>query len=573
MNQHKLFFIIRRIRSDHSVAYKYFRKFFNMVRVQISDGILEGEVTNNEYGGKIFSFKGIPYAQPPLGDLRFKAPLPPKSWNGVRDAKKIKDQCYQYDRIFGKTNSGSEDCLYINVFSPNITPAKPLPVMVWIHGGGFTNGSGSDEIYGPDYLIRNDVILVTFNYRLEVLGFLCLDTEDVPGNAGMKDQVAALRWVQKNISKFGGDPNNVTIFGESAGGVSVSFHLLSPMSKGLFQKAIPQSGTAIAHWPTGFMIKDRSLQLARDLGCTSKDEREVYNFLKSQPVEALVNQHTTVTYAEAYKEAFLVPYSITAEKQFGNNERFMVAEPIEVLRNYGIHEGVDIMEGYTEDEGVACLGFGLNVHKMFFEANKYPEFFVPRSISIHCPLIDQMEVGKMIKSHYLKDEDVSMDNVYTLQKYFGTECFKYPSILFQKICAKRGKNKIFLYRFTCKSELNVFKHLLGAADIVGDRTVACHADELPYIFPIKFFTANNPNIDISRVFNLINQVTKLWTNFAKYGNPTPDESLGVIWKPYSLEGQDFLDIGTNLVADTASDRDEMEFWERIFKKYCPKFAP
>ncbi|XP_013141553.1 PREDICTED: esterase B1-like [Papilio polytes] len=499
-----------------------------MVQVQISDGILEGEVTNNEYGGKIFSFRGIPYAQPPLGDLRFKAPLPPKPWNGVRDAKKLGNQCYHYDIFLQKISPGSEDCLYINVFSPNIKPDKPLPVMVWIHGGGFTSGSSNDEMYGPDFLIRQDVILVSFNYRLEVLGFLCLDTEDVPGNAGMKDQVAALRWVQKNISNFGGDPDNVTIFGESAGGASVSFHLLSPMSKGLFKRAIPQSGHAIAHWPTSFMIKERSFQLARELGCNSKDEKEVSKFLKAQPVEALIRKHITVTYAETNKEALIVPFNITAEKQFGNNERFMVAEPIEVLRSYGIHEGVDVMEGYTEDEGVLFLGSGQSVHKMFTEANKYPEFFVPRSIAIHCPLIDQIEVGKMIKSYYFKDEEVSMDNVYTLQKYL---------------------------------------------DIVGDRNVVCHADELPYIFSMKIFTANNPNIDISRVFNLIEQVTKLWTNFAKYGNPTPDESLGVIWKPYSLEGQDFLDIGNNLVAGSSPDKDELEFWERIFKKYCPKFAP
>ncbi|XP_013141552.1 PREDICTED: esterase B1-like [Papilio polytes] len=544
-----------------------------MVQVRISDGILEGEVIENEYGGKIFSFKGIPYAQPPLGDLRFKAPLPPKPWNGVRDAKKLGNQCYQYDIFLQKLSHGSEDCLYVNVFSPNITPAKPLPVMVWFHGGGFTSGSGTDEMYGPDFLIRHDVILVTLNYRLEVLGFLCLDTEDVPGNAGMKDQVAALRWVRKNIGNFGGDPNNVTIFGESAGGASVLFHLLSPMSKGLFKRAIPQSGLAIAHWATSFMIKERSLQLARELGCNSKDEKEVSKFLKAQPVETLVKKHITVTYTETNKEGLIIPFNITAEKQFGNNERFMVGEPIEVLRNYGIHEGVDVMEGYTEDEGVLILGAGQSVHKMFAEANKYPEFFVPRSIAIHCPLIEQIEVGKMIKSYYFNDEDISKDNVYTLQKYFGSECFKYPTILFQKLCAKGMKNKVFLYNFTCKSELNIFKYLLGVADIIGDRTVVSHADELPYIFSMKVLKAINPNFDISRVIKLIDQVTKLWTNFAKYGNPTPDESLGVIWKPYSLEGQDYLDIGNNLVAGTAPDKEELEFWESVFKKYCPKFAP
>ncbi|XP_045535871.1 juvenile hormone esterase [Papilio machaon] len=548
-----------------------------MVQVRISDGILEGEVTDNKYGGKIYSFRGIPYAQPPLGDLRFKAPQPVKPWNGVRDAKKLGNECYQYNVVFSKVaKQGSEDCLYVNVFSPNLKPTKPLPVMVFIHGGGFTGGSGSDEFYGPNYLIRHDVIIVTLNYRLEILGFLCLDTEDVPGNAGMKDQVAALRWVQKNISNFGGDPNNVTIFGESAGGGSVSLHLLSPMSKGLFKRAIPQSGIATAHWATGFMVKERSLQLARELGCNSKDEKEIYEFFKALPVEALVNKHITVTYAETNKEVFIVPFSIVVEKQFGNNERFMVGEPIEILRNYGIHEGVDVMEGYTEDDGVAFLGGGKDISKMISQANKYAEFLVPQTMSIYCPLIDQMEIGKMIKRFYFKDEDVSMDNLYNLQKYLGVEVFKYPTILFQKICAKRGKNKVFLYTFTCKSELNVISHMMGVNDLFAshDKTLVCHADELPYMFHMKLLADFLPEIENnSRLMELIDQVTKLWTNFAKYGNPTPDESLGVIWKPYTLEGQDFLDIGENLVAGTRPDKDELEFWEQIYTKYCPKYAP
>ncbi|XP_013173656.1 PREDICTED: cholinesterase 1-like [Papilio xuthus] len=545
-----------------------------MVQVRISDGVLEGDVINNEYGGQIYSFKGIPYAQPPLGDLRFKAPQPVKPWNGVRDAKKLGNECYQFNIFAQKVNQGSEDCLYINVFSPNLKPTKPLPVMVWIHGGGFTGGTGSDELYGPNYLVRHDVILVTFHYRLEILGFLCLDTEDVPGNAGMKDQVAALRWVQKNISNFGGDPNNVTIFGESAGGGSVSLHLLSPMSKGLFKRAIPQSGLAIAHWATGFMVKERSLLLAKELGCNAKDEKEIYEFFKAQPVEALVKKHVTVTYAETNKEIITVPFSIVVEKQFGNNERFMVAEPIEVLRNYGIHEGVDVMEGYNEDEGVLFLSAGTDVHKMITQANKYAEFLVPKTMSIHCSLIDQIEIGKLIKQYYFKDEDVSLDNLYELQKYLGTEAFKYPTILFQKICAKNRKNKVYLYAFTCKSELNVFRHILGVEDFVlPDKTLVSHADELPYMFSIKSLTEINPKIEMNaRVMKMIDQVTKLWTNFAKYGNPTPDESLGVIWKPYSLEGQDFLDIGENLVAGTSPDKDELEFWERLYKKYVPKYS-
>lgn len=135
--------------------------------------------------------------------------------------------------------------------------------MVYIHGGAYLYGSGNDDIHGPEFLLQHDITLVTFNYRLEALGFLCLDTPEIPGNAGMKDQVAALRWVQENIEKFGSDPHNVTIFGESAGGTSVTYHLLSSMSNGLFHKVIAQSGVCISDWAQGKYGKDRALRAAK----------------------------------------------------------------------------------------------------------------------------------------------------------------------------------------------------------------------------------------------------------------------------------------------------------------------
>ncbi|CAH2047754.1 unnamed protein product, partial [Iphiclides podalirius] len=151
-----------------------------MTHVRVNEGVLEGELVNNEIGGQFYSFKGIPYAEAPVGDLRFKAPRPPKPWKGVRSAKEFGPICLQYDMFVNKICDGSEDCLYLNIYSPNIKPKNPLAVMVWIHGGGYISGSGNDDFYGPEFLVRHGVILVTLNYRLEVLGFLCLDSEDVP---------------------------------------------------------------------------------------------------------------------------------------------------------------------------------------------------------------------------------------------------------------------------------------------------------------------------------------------------------------------------------------------------------
>nr|AIY69063.1 carboxylesterase [Chilo suppressalis] len=183
-----------------------------MVQVKVNEGLLEGERVTSDLVGTFYSFKGIPYAAPPIGDLRFKAPQPVKPWSGVLSAKQHGPQCPQYNIISKQLENGSEDCLYLNVYTPNLEPNKPLPVMIWIHGGYFCSGNGNDDVFGPEFLIRHDVILVTLNYRLEVLGFLCLENEDIPGNAGIKDQVAAMKWVKNNISSFGGDPNNITIF-------------------------------------------------------------------------------------------------------------------------------------------------------------------------------------------------------------------------------------------------------------------------------------------------------------------------------------------------------------------------
>jgi carboxylesterase type B len=294
--------------------------------VTIEQGKLRGSTGTNLRGETFLKFQGIPYAKPPLGELRFKvtlspigkcvfkfilqSPQPPEKWTGVFDASKEGDVCYCRDLFRPEIISGSENCLVLNVYTKTIPDEKKKnlrPVLFWIHGGGFVFGSGTEELYAPDYLITEDVVVVTINYRLGILGefvlilnemqkiIIChnlvlgfLRMEDpslgVPGNAGMKDMVMALKWVQKNIDKFGGDPNNVTIFGESAGGASIHLLLLSPMSKGLFHKAIAQSGCAVNPWAQGTPGAKR---IAKDLNLESSDEKSVLKFLMDKSVEEL----------------------------------------------------------------------------------------------------------------------------------------------------------------------------------------------------------------------------------------------------------------------------------------------
>ncbi|KAL3288034.1 hypothetical protein HHI36_002486 [Cryptolaemus montrouzieri] len=215
----------------------------------INDGQLEGTIMRTK-GGRAFSaFLGIPYAEPPMGELRFKAPVPIKPWEGILQATKSHPFCPQEDYFSAKI-IGEENCLFLNVYTPRLPHESKelLPVLVYIHGGAFIFGAATNENYGPEYLLDKDLILVTPNYRLGALGFLSTNDDVSPGNYGLKDQSLALKWVNKNIKHFGGDPDSVTVGGVSAGGASSHYQLLSPLNTGLFKGVISQSGISLCNW-------------------------------------------------------------------------------------------------------------------------------------------------------------------------------------------------------------------------------------------------------------------------------------------------------------------------------------
>ncbi|XP_049771128.1 esterase B1-like [Schistocerca cancellata] len=244
------------------------------VFAKVEQGLLRGVRTTSILGTEYNRFFGVPYAAPPVGDLRFRAPQPPSNWSGVRDALSEPLQCPQM-----WPGESSEDCLYLNVYAP--AGGVNLPIMLMIYGGAFQGGSSSTNLYGPDFIVDHGVILVTFNYRSGVLGYLSLQTEEIPGNAGLKDAVAALRWVQRNGAAFGGDARRVTLFGASSGGCSVSHLLLSPATPGLFQQVIIQSGEAIAPWGLERNPREKAFRLAASMGFETDDLQELTQFLKA----------------------------------------------------------------------------------------------------------------------------------------------------------------------------------------------------------------------------------------------------------------------------------------------------
>jgi para-nitrobenzyl esterase len=253
---------------------------------------------NGDVRGSAFSdhreFLGIPFAAPPVGELRFAPPSPAPPWAGVLDATGTKSSCPQLPQPLGGMPSDNEDCLYLNIYTP-AKIAGPRPVFFWIHGGGFYYGSGSSRLYnGARLAQQGNVIVVTINYRLNVFGFLASSAlskaNQVSGNYGFEDQQAALQWVQRNIASFGGDPGKVTIAGESAGAHSVADHLLSPKSKGLFRAAIGEStigiGTGLFDIPTLAAAEKRGDQYVADVGCGK--EADQIKCLRSLSVEALL---------------------------------------------------------------------------------------------------------------------------------------------------------------------------------------------------------------------------------------------------------------------------------------------
>jgi len=232
----------------------------------VSTGQLRGSLTEDG----VAAFKNIPFAKPPVGDLRWREPVPAKSWTGVRDATAFGPMCHQNDN---QHLPHSEDCLQLNVWTPAWPMKSSVPVMVWFHGGGNFAGSGMEPLFNGETLARNGVVLVTTNYRLGIFGFFAhpeLTKESAhhaSGNYGLMDQIQALRWVQQNIAKFGGNPANVTIFGESAGAADVNSLIASPLTKGLFVRAIAQSGP-ISDQTSLADAEKRDVEWAAKLGIT-----------------------------------------------------------------------------------------------------------------------------------------------------------------------------------------------------------------------------------------------------------------------------------------------------------------
>ncbi|KAL7300533.1 hypothetical protein TKK_0006531 [Trichogramma kaykai] len=492
--------------------------------IKIENGLLRGTIIHSDEGYDYYAFKGVPYGKPPIGPLRFKDPVECENWSGVRDATKFGNVCVQFD-IMMRKYLGSEDCLYLNVYTKDISPDNLKPVMVWIHGGAFLYDSGNDMHFGPDYLLRKDILLVTFNYRVGIMGFLCLDDEIAPGNQGLKDQAMVLKWIKKNIKYFGGDPDNVTIFGESVGAISAHYHAVSPMSKGLFHKIILQSGSA---FNPGARVNDQkkfAYKICTFLGKYSQDSKQMFDLLSKTDALRLVQAQEHIRKSIAKFHA-MVPFSPSIDNKSKNP---FLPIPVEEAAANGID--VPAIIGYNSREGICCLQDPNNFKAFSKESFSYldrnfDKTFNPRILEL---LKSYNLKPKDIRELYFNDEKICLDNCHIYADMGGDLQFVEGIHKAIRIQVQKKSSPTYLYKFSYDDEISTSKSILSL-EIPG----ACHFDEIEYLFNGEFrklggfqsLRKGTPG------YKVMENLTNLWSNFAIYGDPTPAflEQKCIKWK-------------------------------------------
>jgi para-nitrobenzyl esterase len=482
--------------------------------VEIQSGIISGKTTDDK---KIKIFMGIPYAAPPIGQLRWKAPQPINSWKGIRkcviappsamQSKPVPFFCWSKEFLIPEEPI-SEDCLYLNIWTPANSTKEYLPVMVWIHGGGFTSGSGTVPLYDGEEMARKGIIFVTINYRLGIFGFLAhpeLSAESelkVSGNYGILDQIAALKWIRENIIAFGGDSENVTIAGQSAGAFSVNALMVSPVAKGLFQKAIAESGGMFGNES----ILGRSLQKAETEGKQLTDKLGIVS----------INQLRSISADSLLK----IPghYSLVIDST--------IIPPINETFIAGKQNDVPLISGWNADDGIS---FGQQLNAIQFR-NKAKEIYGERA-------------DKFLKLFPANTDE----EAYKSQKLLSQLNFGWNNYSWARLQSKTGKGKAYLY---------YFKHIPPGNPDYG----AFHSAEFPYaLHTLKYWNRPFTSID----YQLEETMSSYWINFVKTSNPNGQNLT--YWPPFNDINPEVLEINDSVKVAPLPYQEQLIFLNEINK--------
>jgi para-nitrobenzyl esterase len=484
--------------------------------VKIDTGKLEGKSD-----GTISAFLGIPFAKPPVGDLRWKPPVKPAKWKGVRKATEFGSRCMQgriYDDMIFRDPGPSEDCLYLNVWTPaKLGKSKDkLPVMVWIYGGGFAAGATSEPRQDGTNLAKEGVVVVSMNYRLGIFGFFAHpelakeSSHNATGNYGLMDQSAALEWVKRNIAQFGGDPDNVTIFGESAGSVDVCLHMASPHSRGLFHRAISESGACTTRRRTAAEALAQGSALAATVGCSEDDALAC---LRDAPIAELL-------------EAASTAYGPVVDGDF-------LPEQTRTLFDRGEIAPVPYMIGANSDEGTGFILDALAVSETTYLDELAARFTPPvEEIAALYPASDYAEAP----SPYFA----------ALAAAVGDSRFV-CSAQDTAVRAAAAGLPVFVYNFTVPLD--------GPDGFLG----AAHASELGFVFGTWRFTEETAPVS--------DRMLRYWSNFARSGDPNGDDLL--VWPAFTEAADERIELGLEPAILSDFRAEQCAFWR---ERYDAAFA-
>jgi len=494
--------------------------------VRIESGLISGVTADG-----VRSYKGIPFAAPPVGDLRWKPPQPVAAWTGTRKCDDFGPDCpqapYPAASIYASApRKQSEDCLYLNVWTAAKANEK-RPVMVWIHGGALTRGSGAVRAYDGAALAKKGVIIVTINYRLGPLGYLAHSelTAESPnhssGNYGVLDQIAALKWVQKNIAAFGGDPGKVTIFGESAGSWSVNVLVASPLAKGLFHRAIGQSGGSFG--PMTHLKEDRgNLISAEKVGAAFAKAAgaDSIKSLRSLPAEKIIQVFNDTAEGRRFRTQ-------------PNVDGWVLPDEIRNIFAQSKHNDVPVIVGSNANEMTT-----LTVPAM-----------VPKTIDNYHKLVEQQygDMAKEFDAVYPVKTD--SDAAGAFLDVVRDVTFTLPMRTWARMTS-HGRSKAYLYFFTHVPP-NPNSKYLGAY----------HAGEIVYVFN-NLYRENSLLQDAD--YKLADAMSDYWVNFAMTGDPN---GKGLTkWTPYDIKTEPYMDFGDTVQVRNHLFKEQLDFIEQVQKR-------
>ena len=486
--------------------------------VEVTGGTIEGV----EQDG-IFIYKGVPFAAPPVGDLRWNAPDPVQPWTGVKKTDAFCLACMQASGTMGNTAPVSEDCLYLNVWTPAKKTDEKIPVIYWIHGGGYTGGSTSTPMYDGTGFAKKGVVLVSVAYRLGPFGFLAhpeLSSESGNGSGtyGMQDMIAGLKWVEDNITSFGGDPSNVTIIGHSAGGAAISLLAASPLTKGLFHRAICMSGGS-------FTPLQKLNQSGTGLGVPSLKyaESKGIDFLKKLGVTDI--KAARALSAEDIQKA--LDGGMESIRFRPAADGYLISNDLYTLYQEGKFNDTPVLLGHTSDE-TASFGGGKNIT---------PEEFEKQIKLQYGPLADAI-LGTYPHTTEAEATKASRD-------IRNDSSFCWNTWTWSRLQSQNGKNKAYQY---------YFDYHPGSPDGGSG-----HGSDVPYAFQTLGGPAGEPEEEDLKLSDMI---STYWTNFARSGDPNGSDLPE--WPAFNENDQQVMVFDTAPGARPLPNQDRLKVFDAYF---------